>query len=485
MIGKARASLADSRFLEFRLDYLDQPLAELRELQTFLAGQPDLLTIATCRRSANGGRFAGSLDAELKVLTTAASAGFPLADLEIESAEQMSPQQLADLRATGLSLIVSYHDFHATGDLDSIVARIARFKPDLSKIVATAQTLGDNLPLLRLLAREAHRQPTVGIAMGEHGILSRVLGPRFGSAFTFASTADGNASAPGQITARALLDLYRVNEIDAATKVYGVAGTHVRSSLSPLMHNTAFRSRALNAVYLPLQVDAIDDLMTLVRELPLDGLSVTMPYKQQILPHLDSIDALSRRIGAVNTVQRAADGTLHGVNTDVAGVVDPLERRLPLKGARVLLLGAGGVARAAAFGLVDRGAEVAILNRTPEAAQTLAQQAGATVLRRDDLIHEHFDVLVHATPLGMTGFSDTPALRCEELQANVVFDLVYNPMETPLLRVAREQGLTVIHGFEMFVAQGARQFEIWTGTAAPVNEMTEVVQRTLCSTQAS
>ena len=479
MIGKARAALADSPFLEFRLDYLDQPLAALAELQAFLAEQASCSAIATCRRSPNGGRFAGSLDQELAVLTAAADAGFLLADLEIESAEQMFPQQLADLHSTGLALIVSYHDFHATGDLEAVAARIARFQPDFTKIVPTAQSLTDNLRLFRLLERLGPSRPLVGMAMGEHGLISRVLGPLFGSVFTFASSAEGEGSAPGQITARTLLDLYRLHQIDQRTRLYGVAGSHVRSSLSPLMHNTAFRSRDVNAVYLPLQVDAIGDLLTLVRELPLDGLSVTMPYKQQIMPHLDSVDVLSQRIGAVNTVVRDRDGKLHGFNTDVAGVTDPLERRLSLSGARILLLGAGGAARAAAFGLAEKGASVAILNRTPKPAQTLAEQAGATVLRREDLLREHFDVLVNATPLGMTGFDGASPLRADELRADLVFDLVYNPLETPLLRLASEQGLGVIRGLEMFVAQGARQLEIWTGNTPPYDVMREAVQRAL------
>ncbi len=479
MIGKASQALAESPFQEFRLDYLDEPLAALAQLQVSLAEQPSVTAIATCRRSPNGGHFAGTLEDQLTVLTAAANAGFPIVDLEIESAEQMSATQLADLRATNVALLISYHDFHATGDLDRVAARIARLEPEFAKIVPTAQSLADNLRLFRLLDRSGQSRSLIGVAMGEHGLISRVLGPRFGSAFTFASTADGEATAPGQITARTLLDLYRLDQIDEHTKIYGVAGSHVRSSLSPLMHNTAFRCRNVNAVYLPLQVESVADLLTLVHELPLDGLSVTMPYKQQIMPHLDTTDALSRRVGAVNTVLRTSDGGLHGSNTDVAGVTDPLERRLSLENARVLLLGAGGAARAAAFGLIDKGATVAILNRTPQAAQELAQETGATVLLREDLPREHFDVLVNATPLGMTGFSDAPPLHAEELRADLVFDLVYNPLETPLLQLAREKGLAVINGLEMFVAQGARQFETWIGNTAPQDEMRDAVEHAL------
>ncbi len=479
MMGRARTALRESDFLEFRLDYLDQPLAALSELRVFLAEQSSCIAIATCRRLKNGGKFHGSLEEELKVLSGAAGAGFSFADLEIESAEQMSSQQLADLRASGLSLIISYHDFQTTGDLQGVVARIDRFQPEFAKVVPTAQSLADNLRLFRMLRLSGQNQPMVGVAMGEQGLISRVLGPRFGSAFTFASSAEGAESAPGQITAQTLLDIYRLGQIDPSTKIYGVAGSHVRSSLSPLMHNTAFRRRDVNAVYLPLQVDDVGDLLTLTRELPIDGLSITMPYKQQILPYLDQVDDLSKCIGAVNTVLRGPNGKLHGFNTDVAGVTDPLERRLPLKGARVLLLGAGGAASAAAFGLVDKGAKVVISNRTPESAQRLAEQAGATVLRREELAGERFDVLVNATPLGMTGFSDASPLHAGEIHTGLVFDLIYNPLETPLLRMARERGLETISGIEMFVAQGARQFEIWTNSSAPVGVMREVVERAL------
>lgn len=483
MIRKAEAALNDVSFLEFRLDDLDQPLAALPQFGEFLARHAGLTAIATCRRSPNGGRFTGSIADQLDILQQAAERGFQLLDLEIESAEAITADERNRLRSADANLIVSYHDFTGTGDLDQVLDRMRSLAPDLSKIVPTAQSLADNLALSHLLKRAGNDELLIAMCMGERGLPSRILGPRSGSAFTFASTAEGEESAPGQLTVRTLHDLYRMETIDTATRIYGVAGSHVRSSLSPLMHNTAFRTEAINSVYLPLQVDAVDDLVRLTHELPLNGLSVTMPYKQQILPYLEEQDELSKRIGAVNTVTRTPGGKLRGVNTDVAGVTDPLEQRLPLRGARVLLLGAGGAARAAAFGLVDKGAQVAILNRTPEAAQILAKQSGATVFRRDDLATEHFDVLVNATPLGMTGFSDIPPLHAEELRADLVFDLVYNPLETPLLRLARQQGLATISGIEMFVAQGARQFELWTGSAAPTETMRQAVEGELLRTQ--
>ena len=315
--------------------------------------------------------------------------------------------------------------------------------------------------------------------MGDSGIISRVLGVRAGSAFTFASATQGDETGPGQIDARTLLDLYRIERIDAATKLFGVAGNPVRSSLSPLMLNTAFRRETVNAAYLPLQAGTLPDLLQLVHGLRLQGFSVTMPFKQDILPHLEKTDPLTAKIGACNTVLRAPDGKLYGFNTDVAGIVGPLQKRMPLRNAKVLVLGAGGAARAAVFGLKDKGAEVFILNRTPETAQKLAKQAAAKTIKREALPKTTFDIVVNATPAGMAHQPATPILEAKELNAKLVFDLVYNPLDTPLLKLARQQNIPIVTGVEMFVQQGARQFEIWTGKPAPEEEMLRVVLHAL------
>ena len=226
---------------------------------------------------------------------------------------------------------------------------------------------------------------------------------------------------------------------------------------------------------LPLKTGSAEELFRCARELPLQGFSVTMPLKQAVLPFLDSVAPLAAKIGAVNTVRRMPDGTFHGDNTDAAGIVVPLERRVTLRGARVLVLGAGGAARAAVFGCLDRGAQVAIFNRTPENAARLASESGATAVFRDDLVRERYDVLINATPAGMRGQAIPLPLEAHELCADLVFDLVYNPLETPLLAMARAPGRSAIAGVEMVVHQGARQFEIWTGQTAPEGAMQQVV----------
>ena len=484
MIEKATSVLKETTFLEFRLDYLTKPAAALPQFKAFLAENGAATVVATCRCKENGGRFAGSNTAALDVLMKAAEAGFQIVDIELESIEKLPKDTMSKLREAGAAVIISHHDFHATKDLDGIYKRIEPFGAYFIKVVPTAKSLSDNLTLMKFMERMEDRSNAsiVGICMGEPGIISRVLGLRAGSAFTFAAANVGEETAPGQIAARTLIETYRVDQVDAATKVYGVAGNPIRSSLSPLMMNTAFRRETVNAVYLALQTNKADDLFKLAREIPIQGLSVTMPLKEDIIPLLERTDPLSAKIGAVNTVLRAQDGKFYGFNTDVAGIVGPLERRLSLKGAKVLVLGAGGAARAAVFGCRDKGAEVWILNRTPETAQKLAKQSGAKTIKREAVAKTGFDVIINATPIGMNGIKAAPMLGPEDLTARIVFDLVYNPIETPLLKMARAKGLTAISGVEMFVQQGARQFEIWTGKPAPEEEMLRVVLHSLKQT---
>ena len=483
MFSRAEAALKDSHFLEFRLDSLPKPPSALPGLKSFLAAHREVVAIATCRRKQNGGGFSGALTAELEILLKAAQAGSQIVDLELESAEDAKSSQFskfrAALRAAGASLLISFHDFTRTKGLDLAVRRIEAFQPDFVKVVSTARSLADNLEVLRLIEDRSASAQIVAIAMGEEGIVSRILSVRTGAAFTFASSADGAETAPGQFTARTLHDLYRIEQLDAATRIFGVAGNPISHSLSPMLHNAAFYREKVNAILLPLKVKSLNDLLTLIRDLPLGGAAVTMPLKQEVLPHLANMDPLTARIGACNTLRTGADGKLYGFNTDVAGVVRPLEKRLRLRGARVAVLGAGGAARAAVFGLVEHGAEVFVVNRTHESAVALARQAKAKSLKHELFAKQRFDVLINCTPCGMAGNKQALPIDPKELNASLVFDMVYNPLETPLLKLAKSRSIPVIGGLEMFVEQGARQFEIWTGKPAPESEMFRVVEHAL------
>ncbi len=477
MVQTAESLARDNPFVEFRLDYLKQPASALPKIRRFLETHQYVNAIATCRRVANGGKFKGSLAAQLEILAKSAAAGCQLIDLEVESAASSKPDAVARLRNRA-SLILSFHDFRATRNLEQTLEKMLKVRADFYKIVTTATTLSDNVTMMKFLQTQSDKHALVGLCMGEQGIISRVLGVRAGSVFTFAAVSADQKTAPGQVSAQQLRSTYRIEQVDAATRVYGVAGDPIDHSLSPIIMNTALRRENVNGVYVALHAKTLKDLIHCVREIPLHGLSITMPYKQAILDHLDNTDSHTSKIGACNTVVRAQDGKLYGFNTDVAGVIRPLEQRIAIDGAKVLVLGAGGAARAAVFGLRERGAEVWILNRSTAKAQKLARQAKARTIKRADLGKASFDVIINATPVGMGNTHDCP-LKENEIQARIVFDMVYDPAETRLLQIARAKGLQAIPGIEMFVHQAARQFEIWSGKPAPADEMLRAVTAAL------
>ena len=473
LLDKAEGLVRDNPFLEFRLDYLPKPGLALPKIRSFFEMFPHAVVIATCRRAASGGKFRGSVASQLELLSKAAAAGCQLVDVELQTALKCKGEQLPKLRSRA-ALILSFHDFHGTKKLPETLEKMRNYPADFYKVVSTATTLTDNVTMMKFLEKESDRHSLVGLCMGEQGIISRVLGVRAGSAFTFASVSEEERTAPGQVTAQDLRSVYRIEQVDVATRVYGVAGDPIAHSLSPIIMNTALRRENVNAVYLALHAKTLKDLLTCGREIPIHGLSITMPYKEAILKYLDNTDSHTTKIGACNTIVRAQDGKLYGFNTDTAGVVRPLEQRIPLEGARILVLGAGGAARAAVFGLKERGCEVFILNRTPAPAQKLARQAKARTIKRQDLRKLAFDVIVNATPVGMSNSGESP-LHENEINAKYVFDMVYDPPETRFLKAAKARGAQIIPGIEMFVHQAARQFEIWTGKPAPWDDMLRVV----------
>jgi 3-dehydroquinate dehydratase/shikimate dehydrogenase len=478
LMHKIEAAANENSLLELRLDYLSRPALLLSKLEEFATFHRDLVLVATCRRAVNGGKFRGSAASQMEILSKAAAAGCQLVDIELETAKSMKLKDIEKLRQQA-GLIVSFHDFRSTKKLEETWEEMRELSPDYIKLVSTAKSLSDNAKMMRLLEDRGDDVSTVGVCMGEQGIISRILNVRFGSLFTFASAQPGEETAPGQIAARVLRDIYRVDMIDAATKVYGVAGDPIGQSLSPQMMNTAFRRENINAVYVPLQTSDVSDLLNCVREMPIQGLSVTMPLKEKILEHLDKTDALSAKIGACNTVIRSQDGKLYGFNTDVAGVVRPLEQRINLAGAKILVIGGGGAARAAVFGLKERSAEVWVMNRTAEKGQKLARQAHAHYVSHPQLKKLEFDVIINATPVGTNSSRPQSPIEESELRTRYLFEMIYNPAETKLVKMARAKGIQVISGTEMFVHQGARQFEIWTGKPAPTEDMHRAVLHAL------
>ena len=483
LLTHARAEYdSGERFLEFRLDYLPHPEKGVAAIRKFLSRHADCSILATCRRRQNQGRFIGSIEEQLKVLEAATEAGAQALDVEIESAENCR-ERLTHLRA-GAYLVLSYHNYGGTPPrMESVVKRMARIPADGYKIVTTARKPSDTTRVLEL-TRAHPRLPLVVLAMGETGFATRVLSPSWGGIFTYAAPNAGQGTASGQVCARQLRGLYRVGKFSRNAKVFAVVGDPVGQSISPAVHNRAFQARRIDAVYLPLLVNAgrLKDFFVFAQDLPLAGFSVTLPHKQKIMRYLDVIDPVARRIGAVNTVWRKA-GKWRGTNTDAAGVTEPLARRLRLSKSSILLVGNGGAARGAAFALAQAGSHLAITGRNLDRVRALAAVCGADPLSREQAEARRFDAVVHATPLGMFPHVE----RCffnGTIPAPLVFDMVYNPLETTLLKRARSAGAEVIPGIEMFLEQATRQFEIFSGERAPRAAMERAAMEVLAARRA-
>lgn len=451
-------------FLEFRLDYLPDPFAGIEVLRHLLANYPDAHILATCRLKQNRGNFASSIDRQIAILQEAAKHGAAAVDLEIETAE-VAKGAVSGLRESA-PVVLSYHNFESTPALGPILRRLQRVPADAYKIATTARKPADNLRLVQFV--KEHRDiPLVALAMSTIGIPTRILTPSLGCLYTYAAPSGQDGTAPGQISARAMRALFRADKITRQTRIYGVIADPVIHSKSPAIHNRAFQARRIDAVYLPFCVapSQLGDWMKMAAVLPVVGFSVTIPHKQRILRYLDIVDPLAKRIGAVNTVWRKG-GKWRGTNTDTQGVLKPLQRHLRLAHASILIAGYGGAARAAAVALNDAGAKVSITGRNLTSAQALAQVVKAEALSLADAQREHFDVLLHATPVGMHPHVNESIFN-EKIPASLVFDMVYNPHETLLLQQAKSQGCAVIHGAEMLLEQAVSQFEIWTGESAP------------------
>ncbi len=387
-------------------------------------------------------------------------------DLELDLVEHLLERRA---RCLWDRVIASFHAFESLPDVEAVYRRLAATPARILKIAVAVEDVHEVAPLFDLLGRARQEgRALVALAMGMAGVVSRVLGPAWGSLLTYGALSEHERTAPGQLLARHLRSLYRVHNLTRATDVLGVIGKPIGHSLSPLLHNVWLREAGRDAVYLPFEVS---DLPTFLREVVrpasrrvpwrVRGISVTLPYKVALCEHLDVIDPVARRVGAVNTILVHRD-KLIGYNTDVGGLLKPLLSRCELEGTRAIIVGTGGAARAAAVGLADRGAQVVIVGRSRERAEALARIVNGQASVLDHLPELRGDILVHATPVGMTGYQKSVIIPDETLAAvRLVYDLVYTPVETDLLRRARQVGCDTVSGREMFIHQAAEQFYLW------------------------
>jgi 3-dehydroquinate dehydratase/shikimate dehydrogenase len=475
MQAQLATALARTKTVELRLDWLADDGEIGRFLRWLALRQKHTATlIATCRRVEAGGRYRGSIAKQLFHLAEAIRAGCQWYDLEVETA-RLCPLELIDVMLGEGRQLASAHFFESMPkSLARVAAELRRTQPAAIKIAAHCDSLAEGLNLLRF----ARSQPNiVAIPMGELAVPLRLLSTGNGSALTYAPVE--NATAPGQVSLDEARNVYRADKLTHQTRIYGVIGDPIGHSLSPLMQNAAFQARRVNGVYFPFLVRDLKDFVRAIPEIGVRGFSVTIPHKEKILRYLDDCDGLAEKIGAVNTVVVRGHGKFYGYNTDYVGILRTLQNRIALENSRVLILGAGGAARAVAFALAQAGASVCVWARRMEQAKPLARAVGGEALDRRHLRSEFFDAIVNATPVGMhPGIGESP-LNVGELNCRLVFDTIYRPRETKLLQLAARRGIQTVSGVDMFVAQGAAQWEIWTGKRAPEDVMRRAVLRAL------
>ncbi len=487
MIVHEHRALAEkgAELVELRLDWL----AGLPNLARLINDRPTPVVI-TCRRKSEQGRWTSSEDQRITVLRAAIAAGVEYVDLEEDVAQQI--QRYADTKR-----IVSHHDFEQTPeDLEIIHARLCKLDPDIVKLVTMANSANDMVRVLRLVKESD--VPTVGFCMGEWGLASRVLCGKFGAPFTYASFSSRRVVAPGQLSFDAMKDLYRFDSINSETQVYGVLGDPIGHSLSPLIHNTAFRDADLNCVYLPFRVakNALSSTLDEFELFDVRGYSVTIPHKQAVLEKSQYLDEAVQEIGAANTLFKDDQGHWRTSNTDYDAALESIRlglssRRfgdadtedttdgleIELKGKKVLMFGAGGVARAIGLGIVRSNAELTITNRTHQRAIRLAEELGCQHIPWADRDLVGADILINCTPVGMhPNVGESPFSADWLNEQMLVFDTVYNPEETVLIGQAREKGCRTVTGLEMFVRQAAMQFQCFTGKPVPLEQMQKTVR---------
>lgn len=458
-----RDAVTGADLIELRLDTVRDP-----DVAAALANRSRPVVVA-CHPRWEGGSFDGSEEERKRILAEAIALGAEYVDVEWRA-------HFDDLiaRTGGRGIVLSAHDFDGVPvDLQSQVEAMYATGGQVVKVAVQAKRLSDCLPLLRLPRPANSHQSSIAIAMGPQGLATRVLASRFGSKWTYA----GSVHDVGQLTAETLLDQYRFKAITNSTAVYGIVGGSIDHSVSPAIHNAAFKASRLDAVYLPFPTGDADDFLTFGRAFGISGASVTIPHKVTLFDRVDEVYPVARRIGAINTIH-VADGRWVGANTDANGFLAPLEGRLSLTGLRAAVLGAGGAARAVTVALASAGAIVRLHARNRSQAEALAVLAPVEIGGWPPEPGS-WDLLVNCTPIGMYPHGDATPVPADQLTGRYVYDLIYNPMFTRLLREATAAGCQTMGGLEMIVGQAHDQFEAWTGTKPAKGVMREAALKRL------
>ncbi|MEM1228273.1 MAG: shikimate dehydrogenase [Planctomycetota bacterium] len=483
-LGRARHTrmIAEHKFLveqgaplvELRLDYISRAV----NLKRLLDDRPGPVVVSARRRD-DGGRWNHSEQDRLMLLRSAIAAGVEYIDIEADMAAQIP-------RYGNTKRIISFHDFTETPEeLDDLHSAMAAEDADIVKIATMANTFSDNIRMIELTAKS--KIPTIGICMGEMGMMTRVLANRVGSPFTYATFSSDKKLAPGQLNWKDMNSIYHYESIDKDTALFGVIADPVAHSHSPLIHNAAFIDAGINARYLPFRVpkDDLQTFMNTCRNIGVQGISITIPHKEAALEYCTQAESSATGIGAINTMVFGEEER-YGYNTDYRAAMDCIEETLNLQrgqensmqGKQALVLGAGGVSRAIAWGLRQRRCDVVIASRTRERSDMLAAEIGCRAIDWDDRHEPKSHLLVNGTPIGMHPDVDRSPYEASALnQYMVVFDTVYNPENTMLIKSAIRKQARVITGVDMFVRQAAYQFKLFTGKDGSIDLMRQKIKQ--------
>jgi len=468
---------AGAQLVELRLDWLKR----VTDISMLLEDRPTP-TVITCRRAEDRGKWRGTEEERKMLLRSAIADGVEFVDLEVDIATEIP-------RYGKTRRIISYHNFDETPqNLESIYQQLKKKDPDIIKIVTMANSPSDGVRMLELVS--GADVPTVGFCMGEFGLFTRVLCGKYGAPFTYASFSSERELAPGQLSFREMIDMYHHNQIDQETSVFGLLGDPIGHSYSPQIHNAAFRKENINAVYLPFRISEqhFDESIRALRRLSIGGYSVTIPHKERAIKYADHVDESVEQIGAANTLYRNQRGIWFAANTDYEAALTTLRLGMKkagwpgatMKDRKVLILGAGGVARAIGLGVVRAGGMLTIAGRTKARTKELAQHLGCHHCSWENRGAQTPEVLINCTPVGMfPHVDDTPFDQNWLSDRAIVFDTIYNPENTLLIKQAREKGCHVVSGLEMFVQQAAAQFECFTGQNPPIEEMRERLRKAI------
>ena len=454
---------------ELRVDHL---LDSEKASAGRLPGRAGLPVILTVRRGRDGGRFQGSEADRIALLQKLAAEGFGFIDIE---EDLQAPVLEAQIRKSGARIVRSLHDFAGVpAGLSLRVSRLARSADEIPKAAVTPTSSAQLVELLEIYSGLGNTEHVV-LGMGDIGFPSRVLAPFFGTSWCYAS-ATAQSVAPGQVTPAALEEVYRYRAISASTAIYGVIGSPVMHSRSPLIHNRGFAALGIDAVYLPFQVPDLEGFWKAADVLHVRGLSVTAPHKEAVLGRNVLTDGEVKAVGACNTLTRpSGKGRWNGTNTDAEGFLGPLRAlfggTIP-SGLGATVIGAGGAARSVVAALKSVGARVLVLNRTVERARALAEQFKVRAAGIDEggvgASRDHADLIVQTTSVGMAPHEDAdPVPGLGFGGREIVYELVYAPEKTPLVRRALSAGCRVLYGRQMLVAQALRQFHLFTGAEYP------------------